>query len=172
MNQPSLTFALELKDYYALCRHVTRSVSAQSKRNARLFAVSGVVVGYVLVRLLAGSYESFLLGCAAVLVPTLIAMKVAAVRTRARLQPLPDGPTLSERWLTLTPEGLDVRSRYAESVTRWPAVTALEETPDYFFFRVDNVSTFGVPKRAFPSESAQRDFWASANEFRRLARTS
>jgi len=79
-----------------------------------------------------------------------------------RSQPDEDGPTLGPRTFEITSDGLIESSPLYESITRWPAVRAIEETPTHLFFVIDRCSVQIVPKRCFQSEMQAAEFLAQA----------
>ena len=71
-------------------------------------------------------------------------------RSRRAMSPEQGGVLLGSHTFSLTPEGFEDRGTFSYSLTKWPAVRAIEETPEHLFVFIDKMAAHIVPKRCFP----------------------
>jgi hypothetical protein len=70
----------------------------------------------------------------------------------------PDGPTLSEHRMSVTPEGLRTTSPLYENVYRWSALDEVTVHDDVIVLWVEPAAGALVPRSAFADRSAERQF--------------
>ncbi len=163
VEPPPVAFVLELADHKAMTAHICAPLTANWNRLGVLIVLA-VPVGVIASRFVT-SPTSFLLGMAAMAVLLWAVIKVVAAGARRRLEPTPGGCILCQYRLALSPEGVDIQTPHWQSLTRWPAIVAIEETVDHVFFKIDTIAAYTVPKRAFANVEAQRQFVDAARYY-------
>ena len=66
-------------------------------------------------------------------------------RSRRLMAPEQGGTLLGSHTFSLTPEGFEDHGALSYSLTKWPAVRAIEETPEHVFVFVDKTAAHIVP---------------------------
>lgn len=69
--------------------------------------------------------------------------------TRRAMSPEHGGTVLGPHTFSLTPEGIEDRGSFSSTLTQWPAVQAVEETPEHLFLFIDTTVAHIIPKRCF-----------------------
>jgi peptidase C13-like protein/YcxB-like protein len=88
------------------------------------------------------------------------------------------GASLGPRTFSLTPEGFEERGPLSSSLSQWPAVRAIEETPEHLFVFTDETVAHIVPRRCFATpeeyEAFVQELWERVWEVSdaRVAQTS
>ncbi len=77
---------------------------------------------------------------------------------RRWLKPAPDGSILGAKTVTLGDEGIRQVSAHQETLFKWTAVRTVGETPRHFFVLVDTIAGIIIPKGAFGSPRAAKDW--------------
>jgi hypothetical protein len=116
-----------------------------------------IFVGIVALSALLEANAGIHLDTATMLVTMVILTGYLALAQR-RIRPRTEGASLGARTFELTSEGLWERSRHYETLTRWPGVCSIDETPRYFFVFIDNCQAHIIPKRSFEDSDACRRF--------------
>lgn len=106
------------------------------------------------------AYAEFLLGLVAGFAMMLGAMwwRYGQMRKRAVR---PDGPTMSEHRMSLTPEGVRVASRLHDVHYRWLAIDDLTIHDEVIVLWVEPAAGALIPRSAFPDRAAEERFVAS-----------
>ena len=85
-------------------------------------------------------------------------------RSRRMRSPEPGGIFLGSHTFSLTPEGFEDHGALSYSLTKWPAVRAIEETPEHVFVFVDKTAAHIMPKRCFPQSEEYQAFLRELRE--------
>jgi hypothetical protein len=70
--------------------------------------------------------------------------------SRRVMSPEQGGILLGSHTFSLTSEGFEDQGTFSYSLTKWPAIRAIEETPEHLFVFIDKTAAHIVPKRCFP----------------------
>lgn len=73
--------------------------------------------------------------------------------------------------ITISPDGVRSDHGYCTLMHSWPGVTSIEESVEDVSIRTGTISAYRVPRRAFDSESAMRDFAEQARRWRDACRS-
>jgi hypothetical protein len=83
------------------------------------------------------------------------------INTRQARKLLKEGDNkavLGHHELSLSPEGIFVRTQTSESKTSWSAITKVLQNDQYVFLYVSSINAFVIPKKAFANESTLQEF--------------
>ncbi len=175
-----IEYELTKEDVLALSiYHSEHQPHAQRTRLIRRIAGSLFIVGIILTTMTIArksatewtpmSLLSFLIVCIAftliifqpaIIKRWLIRIAVAKADREGRFK-----LSLGKQELTLTPEALIWKTPISESKTSWSAVEKIVETEQHVFIYTSAVAALVVPQRAFPDESAYREFVETARRF-------
>jgi hypothetical protein len=162
MEPQSITFNLELPDHRAMTAFVCGPRGGPSKRVRWVVAPLAVFFTVGIASQFVESVPSFILGMLALLFWLWVVIKFLVPLAQRKFEPIPGGTILCEYQLTITPNGVDIRTPHWDALTRWSGVVSIDETPDYVFLRLDNVAAYTVPRRAFADDDARACFVSAA----------
>ena len=77
---------------------------------------------------------------------------------RQVMSPEHGGTLLGPHTFALTPEGIEDRGAFSSTLTQWPAIQAVEETPEHLFLFTDTTAAHIIPKRSFPQPAEYDTF--------------
>jgi hypothetical protein len=123
--------------------------------------LSLVTGGFGWIREFSTPWSDPVLGVLLVVLATLVFLLglVFLVRRSVIRRRLRDDRTLlGPKTLTVSPEGLRVRTPKTNTELLWPVITAVDETADSFYLFVSPFAAVIVPKRAFGSEAEVAEF--------------
>jgi hypothetical protein len=81
------------------------------------------------------------------------------------LEPSPHGTIICQYTVTLSDQGVDIRTPHWDTLTRWSGIVSVDETPDHVFLRIDTAAAYTVPVRAFNDDDARRRFVSLARAY-------
>jgi hypothetical protein len=165
MGPEGVTFDLELRDYRAMAAFVCAPARTHSKWVLWVIVpfLTFLTVGIAL--LFVQSVLSFVGGMLAVLFLFWIAIKVLVPRAQRRLEPSAHGTILCEYKVTLSDQGVDIRTPHWDTLTRWSGIVSVDETPEHVFLKIDAAAAYAVPVRAFADDDARRRFLSLAKAY-------
>ncbi len=157
----NLTYQLTREDYLAFNKYVVSHLP-RARFNSWLATSSwgfiGFAVGMGIFR------DDVYLAIGLGIVIAIVMRLMTSVTLRRRILGLPYSPRgiLSERTVTISPEGFRETSTVGDGITYWSGVLEVIDDLHYIYVTVDSFAAYIVPKRAFPSAGEAQRFLATA----------